>query len=125
MFDSFLGKRQKPLRTGAGSGIPCVPLKMKSRSFSRVLRIGSLTCALFLALHTQGLLARAGDCDEGVAQDLFQDGTKEGKDKKPKPPHRLVPAPCEGCKDLFDDLQRALDDCYALELKDAEKSLSD
>src|SRR5438105_11430845 len=87
------------------------------------LAVISLAAVLFGALPAP--LGWAGECDETVPQNLFQDGTKEGKEAKPKPPHRLIPPPCKGCEDLFKDLQRALDDCYALELQDADKSLND
>jgi hypothetical protein len=72
-----------------------------------------------LAIHAQAPLARAGGCDEGIDQAQFQDNGWKPKDKKDKkPPHQLKKAECEGCQKFVDDLQKALDDCYAKQLQD-------
>ena len=87
---------------------------MKSRRVSRVLWIGSFICALLFAWQMQAPLARADDC--GVPDNLFKDG---------KPPNRFRDPKCKECNDAMAQLQAAVDDCYALQLADAEKALND
>jgi len=70
-----------------------------------------------LAIHVQVPLARAGGCDNDIPAEQFQDNGWDPKDPqnkgKKKPPHRLIDAKCQGCQKFVDDLQKALDDCYA------------
>jgi hypothetical protein len=94
---------------------------MKPRHLSRLLGIGSVTCAVALALHTQVAQA-TGSWDPGVPSRLFKDG--QTRDKKPKPTHRLTPAPekCPDCQALVDQLQAALDDWYAMQYAEGDKN---
>src|SRR6266404_353335 len=96
---------------------------MKSCRVSKVLRIGGLTCALILAWHAP--TARGAGWDPGVPSRLFKDG--QTNEKKPKPTHRLAPAPekCPNCQPLIDQLQAALDDWAAMQYADGEKNRKD
>src|SRR6266404_4956505 len=96
---------------------------MKSCRVSKVLRIGGLTCALILVWHAP--TARGAGWDPGVPSRLFKDG--QTNDKKPKPTHRLAPAPekCPNCQPLIDQLQAALDDWAAMQYADGEKNRKD
>lgn len=87
---------------------------------NRALGIGSLICTLVFALH--GQVAQGAGWDPGVPSRLFKDG--QTNDKKPKPTHRLAPAPekCPDCQALVDQLQAALDDWYAMQYADGEKN---
>lgn len=84
---------------------------------SRCCRLILITGALVLAIHVQVPLARAGGCDNDIPAEQFQDNGWDPKDPqnkgKKKPPHRLIDAKCQGCQKFVDDLQKALDDCYA------------
>lgn len=89
---------------------------------SRCCRLILITGALVLATQVQVPLARAGGCDNDIPAEQFQDNgwnPKDPKNKdKRKPPHRLVDAKCQGCQKFVDDLQKALDDCYAKQLQE-------
>jgi len=99
------------------------------RFFPRAIKISArlaFVIAFVSALDTQLPLARAGECDKEIDAGQFQDNGWKPKDKKDKkPPHRLKPAVCEGCQKFVDDLQNALDDCNASQLKEAKDTKVD
>jgi hypothetical protein len=86
---------------------------VKAVCFSRAIWVA----VVVLALQAQAPLVMAAD-NCGVPDSYFKGG---------KPPARLRDPKCltDACKKAMQDLQAAVDDCYAAQLAEAQKALSD
>jgi hypothetical protein len=94
---------------------------------SRVVWVGLLVSAILFQV-SQFSPAQTSAWDPGVGKDLFKDDLTPPDKKNPKKPqkpiHRLAPTTCDDCQKIVDQLQAALDDWSALELADANDTIS-
>jgi hypothetical protein len=97
---------------------------LKASYSSRAIRVGFLFSALLFCALPIGW-AQISAWDPEVSKDLFKEDLtpkeKANPKKAQKPIHRLAPTTCDDCQKVVDDLQKALDDWYALELADAKE----
>ncbi len=100
---------------------------MKTARCGRAAWVGILVCAIVFHF-SQFSRAQISAWDPGVAKDLFKDDVtppdKKNPKKPQKPTHRLAKTDCDDCQKIVDQLQNALDDWYALELADANETIS-
>src|ERR1700730_10319233 len=100
---------------------------MNRRHASRARWVPILVCAIVFSSARLGH-GQASAWDPGLSKDLFKDDLTPKDPKNPKklqkPTHRLAPTTCADCQKIVDQLQAALDDWYALELADANDTIS-
>jgi hypothetical protein len=102
-------------------------IPLKSPRSTRAAWVGVLASAIFfqLAPFSQG---QTSVWDPGLSKDWFKDDVtppdKKNSKKPQKPTHRLAKTDCDDCQKIVDDLQKALDDWYSLELADANDTIS-
>ena len=98
-----------------------------ARRSSRAAWVGVFICALIFQF-SQFSLAQTSAWDPGLPKDSFKDDVtppdKKNPKKPQKPTHRLAKTDCDDCQKIVDKLQNALDDWYALELADANATIS-